>query len=203
MWKKLYRNNRVKTGTRQVFGDDEEYRVEEDDGTYIYTRRSQGDREMLWNYYQDDMDLMQDWNPSQSEEYREFGYAYSELLVKNHIVNTGENIRELYSDISPGRKSESGEEKWSYLSQQMEMEPCNYDSRERFDDCLDEVNSHEYPVYSASSIQRGSSTLRFDEIDVPNRTEAQEKRAESRSGEEVSFLDFLQGFFRYLRSLLS
>lgn len=201
MRKKLYRNDRTETGTRQVFGEKEEYRVEEEDSTYIYTLSSQGDRERLWEYYQQDMDLMKKWNPVRAEEYRDFGYAYSELLIKNYLMNQG-TVRDLYDDIRPGGKIESSEEKWSYLSQHMEMEPCNYDSRERFDSCLDEINSHDYRVYSASSIQRGENRLEFDEIELPNRTETGSKDGVP-SGEDISFQDFLKGFIEYLLSFFN
>lgn len=204
MQKKLYRNERVKTGTRQVFGESEEYRVREEDGVYRYTKRSSGDPERLWNYYQQDLEFMKDWNPSRYPDYRDFGYAYSELLIKNHLVNTDETVRDLYADISPDRAIDSPEEKWNYLSQFMEMEPCNYDSRERFDQCLEEINEHDYTIYDASSIQRGSSSLGFDEIQVPNRTEVEERNTEKGELElgDVSFRDFLTGFLEYILSLL-
>lgn len=204
MQKKLYRNERVKTGTRQVFGESEEYRVHEEDGVYRYTKRSSGDPERLWNYYQQDLEVMKDWNPSRYPDYRDFGYAYSELLIKNHLVNTDETVRDLYADISPDRAIDSPEEKWNYLSQFMEMKPCNYDSRERFDKCLEEINEDDYTIYDASSIQRGSSSLEFDEIQVPNRTEVEERKTQTEDlGEgEVSFRDFVTGFLEYILSLL-
>lgn len=202
MQKKLYRNQRVKTGTRQVFGEDEEYRVREDDGVYIYTRRSQGDKERLWEYYQQGGEIMKDWNPSRYPDYRDFGYAYSELLIKHHIVKNDETVRDLYSDIAPGRAIDSPEEKWDYLSQHMEMEPCNYDSRDRFDSCLEEVNSHDYAIYSASSIQRESSVLEFGEIEVPNRTRVEQKNTETQDSSEYGFQDFIRGFVQYLLSFV-
>lgn len=201
MRKRLYREDRIKTGTAEIFGDDSEYRVEEGGDTYIYTRSSQGDRDRLWKYYQEDTEVMKEWNPGLSQEYREFGYAYSELLIKNYIVNQG-SVRDLYSKIDPGQKIESPEEKWSYLSQFMEMEPCNYDSRERFDRCLDRINDYDYPVYTATDIRRESSQLEFDEIKLPNRTvnDGNDLISGSTSNSGVTFVDFLQGFLDYLLS---
>lgn len=200
MNKRLYREGRKKTGTREVFGDEKEYEVEKNGKRYIYTLNSQGDRDRLWQYYQEDSEFMKQWSPSQSSEYREFGYAYSELLIKNYIVNQG-TVRELYSDIQPNRKIESPEEKWNYLSQYMNMEPCNHDSRERFDRCLDQINDHDYSIYTATPDRTDNGGLDIGEIELPNRTQ---KTDDSGLGKnvDVSFRDFLKGFFDYLLSLL-
>lgn len=198
--KKLYRNDRSDTGTRQIFGEDEEYRVREGRDTYVYTLRSQGDRDELWNYYRNDRDFMKSWNPGSSAEFREFGYAYSELMIKNYIVNQG-TVRQLYSQINPDRQFDSPEQKWSYLSQYMDMTPCKYDSRQQFDRCLDDINSHDYTVYSASSIEHSQGSLEFDELKLPNRTVVEER---NRTGvnSATSFVEFLSGFFDYILSLL-
>ncbi|MFT4893109.1 MAG: hypothetical protein ACI8Z7_000907 [Candidatus Nanohaloarchaea archaeon] len=200
MKKKLYRNGRVETGTREVFGEEKEYRVEEQDGTYIYTLRPQGDRERLWRYYQDDREFMESWNPRQSEEAREFGYAYSELLIKYYVVNNG-TVRDLYSNIAMTERVEDPEQKWEALSEHMVMEPCNFDSRERFDSCLDSINDYSYPVYTATP-DRSRSQLEFKEIKVPNRTENSQKLEQQVENTTVTFQQFLKGFFEYLASLI-
>jgi hypothetical protein len=200
MKKKLYRNDRVKTGTREVFGESKRYKVEEEDGTYVYTVRSQGDRDQLWNYYQDDREFMKAWNPRETSEAREFGYAYSELLIKYYVANNG-TVRDLYSDIAMDERIESPEQKWNALSQHMVMEPCNYDSRERFDNCLDEINDHDYPVYTARP-DSTRSQLEFEEIKVPNRTATDSAVEENIERTRVTFQQFLKGFFEYLGSLI-
>jgi hypothetical protein len=200
MKKKLYRNGRADTGTREVFGERKEYRVEEEDGTYIYTLRPQGDREQLWNYYQDDREFMKGWNPRQSEEAREFGYAYSELLIKYYTVNNG-TVRDLYSDIAMEEKIESPQQKWDVLSDHMVMEPCNFDSRQRFDRCLDQINDHNYPVYTAKP-DASRSKLEFNEINVPNRTRKDSGVRETVEKTQITFQQFLKGFLDYIVSLI-
>ncbi|MFQ3275556.1 MAG: hypothetical protein ACI9LV_000582 [Candidatus Nanohaloarchaea archaeon] len=199
MKKKLYRNDRVHTGTREVFGEEKKYKVDEEDGTYIYTLRPQGDREQLWSYYQNDRDFMRSWNPRQSEEAREFGYAYSELLVKYYVVNNG-SVRDLYSQIAMEESIESPDQKWDVLSDHMVMEPCNFESRQRFDQCLDKINDHDYPVYSAQP-DASRSQLEFREIKMPNRTQGGGV-TEQVEQTTVSFQQFLKGFLDYIIGLI-
>lgn len=198
MKKKLYRNGRADTGTREVFGDERKYTVEEDDGRYVYTLRSQGDREQLWNYYQDNSDFMVSWNPRQSEETREFGYAYSELLVKYYVKNNG-TVIDLYSRLDPDTVVESPQQKWELLSRHMDMEPCNFDSRTRFNQCLDELNSHDYRVITAQPDSQRSE-LEFRELSIPNRTRDQtlDRRLEE---SRITFQQFVRGFIQYILSL--
>ena len=158
--KKLYREGETESKPANLFGEDKTYR----DGSYRYTVSSKGDREDLWNYYQDEKDFIKRWSPDHQR--REFGYAYSELVVKNFIMQNG-SVRELYTGVESS-PTESREEKWARLSDSIELEPCNYDERERFDKCLDEINSHEFEVKAATPVQ-SNSTIRIDRIEIPER----------------------------------
>jgi len=51
------------------------------------------------------------------------------------------------------------------------MTPCKYEDRQRFENCLDEINSYDYPVYSAQPQQDSSTELQIDRLKIPNRTE--------------------------------
>ena len=176
--KKLYREGETDSRPANLFGEDKTYR----DGGYRYTVSSKGDREELWNYYQEEKDFMKQWSPD--HQHREFGYAYSELVVKNFIMQNG-SVQELYTGVESST-TESREEKWARFSELIELEPCNYDERERFDQCLDEINSHEFEVKAATPVQ-SNSTIRIDRIEIP------EIRVQEPS---------LQGFLGFLNSII-
>ncbi len=144
-----------------LFGEPVEYR----EGNYIYTLPSRGDRENLWGYYENDEDWMRDWEPRKSN--RSFGYAYSELLVKNYVKNNN-SIPNIYSRAEQNTRVDSIDVKWDIYSDFMEMRPCDYDSRDRFDRCLDEINDHKYRVLLAQP-SNSTEEVDFKEAEIPER----------------------------------
>lgn len=159
--------------TREIFGDDNSYMQDMQGSFYEVTKSSKGNPEKLWKYYQNKRDFMESWSP-ESPENRGFGYAYSELIVRNHVAKNN-SVRDIYSEIEP-RVLETDEGKWSYYSQFLELEPCNYDSRERFDSCLQRINNYDYPVYIAKELpESNQSQINVKEIKVPNNTQTNSK----------------------------
>ncbi len=144
-----------------LFGDSVRYR---EDG-YIYTLPSRGDRERLWNYYENDEDWMRDWAPRKGN--RTFGYSYSELIVKNYVRNNN-SIQDIYSEAEQTSRVEDNDEKWSIYSEFMDLRPCEYDSRQRFDECLDEINSYEYRVLLAQPSE-SRAVVNVREAEIPER----------------------------------
>lgn len=163
--KKLYRTERSDSRPGELFGEDVSYSDFEQG--LEYTVPSRGDREELWSYYQNDQDFMKDWAPRKGN--RDFGYAYSELVIKNYLYNGGD-LHSLYSEVDPGRTIESNDEKWSIYSEHLDLRPCEYESREAFDACIDEINSHDFQVRAAAPIGN-RSTLDIEELEVPEREE--------------------------------
>ncbi len=156
--------------TRNLFGEDVEYRSTINGSQYRVTLPSKGDREKLWRYYQEDRDFMSDWNPMDYPENRDFGYAYSELVIKNYVARQNGSLRELYDKINPEVKVESNEEKRDMYSQYLDLTPCKYSERQRFDECLDEINSHRYTVYRAEP-EYVHERFSPEPLDIPNRTD--------------------------------
>lgn len=174
-----------------LFGEEQRYEVEKNGKRYIYTVPSRGDREQLWNYYQENRSFMKQWNAFEaSESTRSFGYAYSELIVRNYVASNN-SLRELYDELDIQQRVDDPETKWRVLSERIDLTPCSYNSRERFEACLENVNSYDYPVYTASP-EPGRNTVEVEEIRLPNRT--------STTGEVTGtgFLSFLQGFIGYI-----
>ena len=160
MRKKLYREGESDRRPAQVFGEELDYR----EGNLRYKIPSKGNREELWQYYSENMSFMKEWN-SQSQN-REFGYAYGELIVKNHLYNN-ESISGIYSQVNPREEVESTERKWNLYSQEINLRPCDYNSRERFETCLDNINNHDYSLRLGKPSE--NQELEVDRIELPER----------------------------------
>lgn len=208
--KKLYGDERIDRPPRELFGEDVRFDPDPTDN-YYNTLPPKGDADVLWGYYQNDEDFMKQWNPFDSPpEYRSFGYAYSELVIKNHIVNANGSVRDLYSQIDVDREISDPEEKWSMFSEHVDLTPCKHETREEFDECLENINSYNYTVYSAEPSQTVEGNLDVRRLEVPEREEV-----ESDSGQQEVEIDLrenvdtnselnsrLNSVFEALRSVL-
>ena len=168
--RKLYNNGETDRPPAELFGKEKRYDPDESDDTY-YTLPPEGDREKLWSYYENDREFMKYWNPMESSENRDFGYAYSELMVRNYVARMNGSLREIYPKIDPGRQVKSPEEKWRIFSQELDTTPCKYEDRQRFESCLQEINNHDYKILRAQNPQSGQDQVKLQPIKVPNRTE--------------------------------
>lgn len=176
----------------EVFGEDVRWDPDPGDGRYSLIPSS-GDREELWGYYQNDRDFMKTWS-SKDAAYRGFGYAYSQLLIQNYVVNGG-RLSELYRELDVDRKVEDPEEKWSIYSEHLDMRPCNFDEREKFNSCLDKINEYDYSVYSARP-SRNSTNLTVRKLEIP------ENRFRQDSGHTDDLKYQLSDFVSYLKGLV-
>jgi hypothetical protein len=166
MNKKLKGSGRV----RELFGEPVKYEEERNGKDYIITLPPSGRKEKLWEYYQQDKHFMKTWTPMDSAETRDFGYAYSQLIIRNYISRMDGSMSDIYRQVRPEQKVESAQEKWRLYSQVMDMEPCRYESRERFNECLEKINEYDYKVLRATEIDRGERSIQVTPIEVPNRT---------------------------------
>lgn len=167
MQKKRYREEETDIGPQELFGEETQY-TDTDNPNRYYQVPPQGDKEQLWNYYRQEEDFMKYWSPAESAEHRNFGYAYSQLVIRNHIKENG-TLNEVYEEMDSLETTESYDTKWSFFSSHMDMEPCNYDSRERFEQCLDDINSFDYEINMADHDYK-QGELEIDRINLPNRT---------------------------------
>ena len=168
--RKLYNEEKTDRPPAELFGKEKRYDPDPSDDTY-YTLPPEGDREKLWNYYENDREFMKDWNPMQNSENRDFGYAYSELMVRNYVARMNGSLREIYPRVDPGRQVKSPEQKWEIFSQELDTTPCKYENRQKFESCLQEVNNHDYKILRAQNPQSGQDQIKIQPIEVPNRTE--------------------------------
>ena len=158
-----------KERTRNLFGEDTTYTEKRNGTRYKITAPSSGDPQMLWSYYQEDRDFMKEWNPHNFPDERSFGYAYSELIIRNYVVNQNRSLRELYQKINPQREVTSNQEKWDLVSKHLDLTPCKYDSRGRFDRCLERINQHDYQIYRAENISKSENRITVTPLEIKER----------------------------------
>lgn len=158
--------------TRELFGEERTYTETEDGEVLRYTIPPRGDQEALWNYYQDDRDFMKYWHPRQ-ENNRNFGYAYSQLVVRNYLTQENRSMHDLYDILKDvDRRVDTPEEKWEELDNEIDMEPCNYDSRPEFESCIDEINEYNYTLYMQGP-ERSTETVEIEKVEVENQEEGE------------------------------
>lgn len=190
---------------RRLFGEEVSYTTTIDGQRYKITKPSRGDREVLWNYYEQDADFMKTWKPSDAE-YRDFGYAYSELIIRHNILEKDMELSEMYDYFQMDQKISDPEVKWADLSENLDLTPCKTDNRTEFDNCLEEVNDHsQFTTYTAEP-ERGSTSLKIEKKQPPeegdiedvngtllgNETEVEEL------GSRQSFASFVTDLVRYI-----
>lgn len=183
----------------QLFGEEVSYMKHKDGKRYRVTLPSQGDRDKLWSYYRNDEDFMKNWNPLDFSNERGFGYAYSELIIRNHVVHENGSLQDVYR-TEPGETVNTNTEKWSIYSNNFDLKPCNYSQRTRFDNCLDEINSYNYSIYRATDIDREGNTIKIEDIQIPENTV---ERPADRYIERRGLYDFLSDILQFFRELFN
>ncbi|MFP4116939.1 MAG: hypothetical protein ACLFQ8_01395 [Candidatus Aenigmatarchaeota archaeon] len=130
----------------EIFG--EEVIFEENGSRYRLPPRSS--EEELWSYYREEEDWIKHWSPRRGEfsEAREFGYALSELIVRNKVEEEGvESLQDLRRKLSQvERRIEDHEEKAELMEQWIDLRPCYSENRSEFEACLDNVNDQSFDL---------------------------------------------------------
>jgi hypothetical protein len=68
------------------------------DKTMVYSLRPKKTPEDLWEYYANNQEFMNYWSP-QSDYDREFGYAYSELFIRDYVKINGSALQKVYQNL--------------------------------------------------------------------------------------------------------
>lgn len=116
---------------------------------------------------------MKYWSPEGPN--REFGYAYSELVIRNYVMRNG-SLTQLYDSVEENANSD--QQKWEMLSRHMDLTPCKYDSRDIFEECLERVNEYDYPIYRAENINKSQNNM----IVIVKELEIEERENEASNG---------------------
>lgn len=192
--------------TRELFGESNIFYETENGRTVRYEQPPQGDKEKLWNYYEDDQEFMKEWYPGSSTENRQFGYAYSQLIVRNHISRENGSIDEIYEAIDIDESINDPERKWELIFEEINIEPCNYGSREEFEVCIEEINNYEYDILSGEPDYENEQ-IQLDEIEMPDRQPEEPpsftERVEEDETDDNDFLVYVRAFLDYVNLALN
>jgi len=131
----------------EIFGDRTQFRK----GGRRYYYESRSSPEVLWNYYRKNKGWMKSWTPWEDVDRgaREFGYAYSELLVRDYVRRNGllsmRNVSRELLKID-GRVQSTHEKREIFSRVLGTFRPCYSDDREKFGACLDRINEQDFEL---------------------------------------------------------
>ncbi|MDY6774688.1 MAG: hypothetical protein SV253_01130 [Halobacteria archaeon] len=167
--------NRVGARQPEIFGETVKWEGDckgrDGDGNArcVYRLPPRKTPEDLWEYYRSGSDFMVDWSPDNPRN-RAFGYAFSELAVRNYARQNGEDgLRDVYSSLLgvDRQVSDSRESNQKLLSiMETDLRPCYSDSRSEFGSCLDSVNEMQADISRRES--EPDRTVRMSEGGTSN-----------------------------------
>lgn len=178
-----------KSGVRQaeIFGSPVQWRQ----GLKIFTLPSRSTPDELWDYYQEG-NFMETWNPHNPQT-REFGYAFSELVIRDFIKREGPDaLHEVFQGLLKIRKEAETAEAYNSVILGIldsDFRPCYADSREAFDSCLEEINVMDPPIPKNVVIKGETVEIVIPDIEAPE--------------EEPLHISFIQRILDFLDSLIS
>lgn len=157
-------NQQLKVKQSEVFGKP----VKWVEGSKIYSLPSRSSNEELWNYYQTGKTFMNTWNPD-APATREFGYAFSELLIRDYIINGGD-LHAIFGSLLDQEESiDTPKDRnaliWSLL--ETDFLPCFSSNKDAFDACLKKANAYQAPVPDAVEIEGQVTEIVIPEIEEP------------------------------------
>jgi hypothetical protein len=130
----------------EIFGEDVTYA----NGLNIHRLPSRSNSEELWNYYhKSNNKFMYTWNPERSE-YREFGYAFGELMVRKYIQENGPSaLHQIYNELDKiDTPIEDPYERTNKILEILDSDfkPCYSRNQVDFEACLDDINNQEVKI---------------------------------------------------------
>ncbi|MDY6766345.1 MAG: hypothetical protein SVW77_03165, partial [Candidatus Nanohaloarchaea archaeon] len=158
----------------EIFGEEVSWRCGE------RTRCSyppRGTPDQLWEFYQGDESFLASWSPlaSPDAETRQFGYALSELVVRDYVRRNGPDaLHPVYNELQAMNREMdrqlSGRAATRRLQQVMDtdLRPCSAADRDVFDRCLDAVHSMEPRIPDPVDTGRTVNTVPIQPVEQPS-----------------------------------
>ena len=131
----------------ELFGEEIRWR----EGMKIYTLKPNMEPRNLYLYYKQGKNWVSTWYPSKySNKYqREFGYAYSELFIREFLKEDSNNLHKIYQELLKINKSIENE----YVRNSMilkifgrELKPCYSTNLEEIKNCTRELNEMDFNI---------------------------------------------------------
>lgn len=157
-----------KAGSRQaeIFGEPLRWQ----EGLKIYTLPPRSTPDELWQYYQRGDTFMESWNPA-NQQTREFGYAFSELMIRDFIRrNSTEALHEVFQKMLKIKEDVQTDEEYNRILLQFlqsDFKPCYSASKKAFESCLEEINNLNPPIPENVTIKGVSEDIIIPIIQAP------------------------------------
>lgn len=199
----------------EIFGEQVTWNAPCSDGSgeCRYSLEPRGTPDDLWSYHQQDEDFMQGWSASDEGTIREgltlrtFGYAYSELLIRDLIRQEGPlYLHEVYDEL--GDIEEPAETTEGYTSTLgaalgTDLRPCDTLARNAMERCLDSVHEYRPDIPETVEVEGQRSNITFHKVEVPDAAARSENGNTNLTIEEGQqrlerSVGFVQGMIRFL-----
>ncbi len=113
------------------------------EGSYRYTIEPRGNLNDLVKYLEDRMDFMKEWDTG-NESTREFGYAFSELYIREFVREKGiPELQKKYREMLKIKKGIKGRAEFSAKMTSLlgkELYPCDKQTELEIKECVDRLN---------------------------------------------------------------
>jgi len=164
--------------------------------------KSRGNKEMLWDYYQQGKDFMYYWNPS-DDALRDFGYAFSELVIRYSVKKNGiGKIREAYLELSRVSEPVNDPMKSANIilsALDTNFMPCYSVDRSRFEQCLKEINEQQLVIpMNPAAVSEKEIVNETVEIKAVNEGEALTATETDEKNVFVGFVEWIREFLKTL-----
>ncbi len=150
----------------EIFGE----KIKWKEKRVIYTLESQYAPEDLFNYYKNENWVLE-WYPRKYSKYkREFGYAYSELFIREYLSENCSNLHKVYAMLLKINKSvENPGERNKLITKILgkEFKPCYSKNLEEIKNCTAKLNkmSFRIPKIEGTSINYKIEVPKLPEIE--------------------------------------
>lgn len=179
--------------TPEIFGKEIKWR----EGNKIYYLEPYQEPEDLGNYYKKEEDWMLTWNPKKySDHRREFGYAYSELFIREYLKDNPKRLHSVYKDLlEVDKKVEDEKERNKIILNILgtNFTPCYSKNLEEIENCTRELNemSFKIPKVNGKEINYNVEIPELPEIREEGKFEEVSYSIESILQKIINFFDSL------------
>ncbi len=145
-------------------------------GNYIYVLKPVSDWKELIRYYNEGLNFMAEWSAEEAET-REFGYAFSELFIREYVSKNGlEKLHKSLQKLLEVEKNvQEGKEFTKIVLDSFgtKLEPCKRESEKEMLACIKELNNFTPKIAKTEALQIGivekESTIKLNVMEIRRR----------------------------------
>jgi len=166
--------------------------------------KPKGNKEELWRYYYNRDNFMLSWN-TDNPSTRDFGYAFSELVIRDVVKKNGINkIKEAYKDFKKINHTVTDINEFNDIvlgALDSNFRPCYYLEKTKFEECLKQINEQKIilPGFNDNVIEKNVVvTPSFNNTLINNTFESSNYLESSFKEKLISLLETIINFLNKL-----